>query len=314
MSKDRILVIRHGALGDFVLSLGPCKAIRRHHRDAEIVLLTTAPFEALARASGYFDEVWLDRRAPFSRLAENYALFKRLRGAGFDRVYDLQTSSRSSLYFHFFPRRKRPEWSGIAVGASHFQDNPARGQMHTVDRQRDQLRGAGIDDVPLTDFDWVKADTTPFGLPESYMLLIPGGSAHRPEKRWPVEFYGALAGRLMAEGISPVVLAGPDEGDIGQRIISAANGGHDLTGRTNFLEIAAISKHARAGVGNDTGPSHIAALAGAPFLTLFSAASDPKRCAPRGRRTEFLRQDELRNLPVDRVHAALRELTERSRH
>ena len=58
-STPHILVIKLAALGDFVQALGPCAAIRQHHKDARITLLTTAPFEDLARQSGYFDEVWL---------------------------------------------------------------------------------------------------------------------------------------------------------------------------------------------------------------------------------------------------------------
>ena len=59
----RVLVIRLGALGDFVLSFGPFAAIRRAHPPAEITLLTTAPFEELGRLSPYFDRVELDRLA-----------------------------------------------------------------------------------------------------------------------------------------------------------------------------------------------------------------------------------------------------------
>ncbi len=50
-AAPRILVIKLGALGDFVQALGPAAAIRRHHRDAEITLLTTAPYAELGRAA-----------------------------------------------------------------------------------------------------------------------------------------------------------------------------------------------------------------------------------------------------------------------
>ena len=48
MGLNRILVIRHGALGDFVLSFGPFAAIRAQHPQAETTLLTTRPFVTLA--------------------------------------------------------------------------------------------------------------------------------------------------------------------------------------------------------------------------------------------------------------------------
>ena len=41
---QRILVIRLGALGNIVQSLGPVAAIRAHHADAEITLLTLKPY------------------------------------------------------------------------------------------------------------------------------------------------------------------------------------------------------------------------------------------------------------------------------
>ena len=52
--RRRILVIKHGALGDFVLATGPFAAIRAHHPDEWIVLLTTAPYAALAETSPIF--------------------------------------------------------------------------------------------------------------------------------------------------------------------------------------------------------------------------------------------------------------------
>ena len=58
--KNKILVIKHGALGDFILSLGPFKAIRNHHLNDNIVLLTTSPYKGFAEESKYFNEVIID--------------------------------------------------------------------------------------------------------------------------------------------------------------------------------------------------------------------------------------------------------------
>ena len=62
MNTEKILVIKLSAFGDFILALGPMAAIRRHHADAQITLLTTAPFVSLARESGYFDDICVDLR------------------------------------------------------------------------------------------------------------------------------------------------------------------------------------------------------------------------------------------------------------
>ena len=60
--RPRVLVIKLAALGDFVQAFGPFAAIRAHHPDAAITLLTTPPYAALARRSPWFDEVWTDGR------------------------------------------------------------------------------------------------------------------------------------------------------------------------------------------------------------------------------------------------------------
>jgi ADP-heptose:LPS heptosyltransferase len=46
----KVLVIKLSALGDFVLALAAMRRIRAAHPKARITLLTTPPFEALARA------------------------------------------------------------------------------------------------------------------------------------------------------------------------------------------------------------------------------------------------------------------------
>ena len=54
---NKVLVLKFGALGDFVLALAAMKRIRLAHPKAKITLLTTPPFEALAKASPYFNAV-----------------------------------------------------------------------------------------------------------------------------------------------------------------------------------------------------------------------------------------------------------------
>jgi len=309
MAAPEILIIRHGALGDMIQSLGPFEAIRRHHADARITLLTTAPFAALAEACPWIDEVWLDPRPGWRQPAAWLALRRRLSSRRFERVYDLQTSGRSSLYFHLFPRRHRPQWSGIAVGGSHFHANPHRDHMHTLDRQRDQLRLAGIDTVPAPDLSWFDADIAAFALPADFALLVPGGSAHRPGKRWPASAYAALCGRLDAHGLTPVLLGGPDEAGLAAEI--AAQAGvpvRDLSGRTDFAAIATLARAARVAVGNDTGPMHIVAAAGCPSVVLFSDESEPRLCAPRGRAVRVLQQPRLADLAADQVWAEAEKL------
>ncbi|HJS88113.1 MAG TPA: ADP-heptose--LPS heptosyltransferase, partial [Acetobacteraceae bacterium] len=188
--QSAVLVIKLGAFGNVVLSLGAFAAIRRQHARARITLLTTAPYAAWMAASPYFDAVWIDDRPDWWNLPGWLRLRRRLIEGRFDRVYDLQTSSRSNRYFQLLPRAARPEWSGIATGCSHPDKDPDRDRMHDADRQAGQLHQAGIACVPPADLAWCAGDIAPFALPGRFALLAPGSSPHRPDKRWPAERYG----------------------------------------------------------------------------------------------------------------------------
>ena len=304
-AASRILVIKLGALGDFVQAMGPAAAIRAHHADTEITLLTTAPYAELARAAPYFDRVLLDTRPEIFDLAGLWRLRAQLCGPGYNRVYDLQTSRRSSWYFHLMGPGERPEWSGIARGASHPHANPDRDRMHTLDRQADQLRMAGIAAIPPPDLAWARRDIARFVLPGRFVLLVPGGAAHRPEKRWPVENYGALAQRIAARGATPVVIGGKDEAPLGAAIKAACAAARDLTGATGFFDLVGLGAAALAAVGNDTGPMHLIVVAGSPATVLYSRASDPALTQPRGPHVTVLQRKNLTELAVDEVAATL---------
>ncbi len=300
---ENILVIKHGAFGDFILATGPFKAIRARHLGAHLVLLTTAPFAEMARQSGWFDEVWVDSRPGLLRPRALFDLARRLRGGRFARVYDLQTSDRSSLYYHLLPRPK-PEWSGIAHGASHSHANRDRDHMHTLDRQREQLEMAGLDMVPGPDVSWLSGGDRGIGLTSPFALLVPGGSAHRPEKRWPAESFVALARLIAGRGLTPVLLGAGAEAAL-TADIRAKSGAVDLAGQTSFGDMADLARRASFAVGNDTGPMHLIAAAGCRAVVLFSHASDPALCAPRGSGVTVLRRHPLAVLPVAEVAKAV---------
>ena len=301
-----ILVIKLGALGDVVMALGPLAAIRRHHPGGRLVVLTTAPYADLIRGSGLADEVWVDPRARWWQARPLLALRQRLRGAGFARVYDLQTNDRTALYFRLLGPGRRPEWSGVAPGCSHPHRNPKRKSLHAFDRLGEQLSQAGIGFVPPPDIAFLDAPVDQFALPVPYALLVPGCSPHRPEKRWPVTGFAALARRLMERGICPVLLGTRAESEITSEIMQLSPGAVDLTGQTGLGELAALARAAAGAVGNDTGPMHVISLTGCPSLALFGGASDPNRNAPLGPDVGVLRRDPLEALGVDTVDAALR--------
>ena len=308
-SIERILVIKLSAFGDFVLSIASFQAIRAHHPAAEITLLTTAPFRRLAEASGCFDRVWIDRRPPWWQPAAWFALRQQLAGGSFQRVYDLQRSDRSGTYFRLLPRPK-PEWVGVVSGCSHRYQPPADRTLHICEREAQQLALAGVPTPGLPDLGFFTAgpqapDLAALDLPPHFALLVPGGSAHRPGKRWPAENYAALARHLLDHHTVPLLLgAEAERGEIAA-IAAAAPGARDLCGQTTLEALAALGQAAALAVGNDTGPMHLIAAAGAPSLVLYSRESDPAKIAPRGPSVQTLRRDSLADLSLQDVLAAL---------
>ena len=165
----------------------------------------------------------------------------------------------------------------------------------------EQLAIAGIAATPGPNIAWLDADIDTLRPDGRFALLVPGGSAHRPEKRWPAEQYGAAAVALTSQGIRPVLIGAAAERQVLDVIARACPEAVNLGGRTSFAKIAALARAAAGAIGNDTGPMHLIALAGCPSLVLFSAASEPAQTTPRGPAVKVLQRPILADLSVDDV-------------
>ncbi len=324
-TASRVLVIKLSALGDFVLAMGAMKAVRKHHPSAHITLLTTPPYAEFATASPYFNAVETDGRPKDVRGTR--ALLRRMRKERYDIIYDFQTSGRTANYFKALnlPGRAPPLWSGHAPGCAFHHDNPERGNMHSIDRLAEQLAVAGVappggwspETLPMPDLAWVRGrfGNPPrlrpeyFGLTRPYMLLIPGASAHREAKRWPEANYSALATRIADAGVQPVVIGGTAEGRIAHALAKAEPRVRNIVTRTDLFQIVTLAEEAAFVVGNDTGPMHMATLAGAPGVALFATnESDPEKAAPRGSTVMIVHAPVLDRVGVDDVWRAIQAL------
>ena len=295
-----ILIIKHGALGDMVLATAAFAAIRAHHPGATITLLTTRPYAAFFAACPYVDEIWVDAKPKPYNLPGIFALYRLLNRKRWEMVYDLQTSRRSSAYWWLF-RRPRPAFSGVARYASHRYRDPDRHSLHALEHDRRQLAVAGITSASWPDLSWMQADIQEFHLPPCYALLVPGGAAHRPEKRWPAAYFSTLAKALGDRGLVPVLIGGTAEEHILTEIQQSCEKIINLSGRTSIQQLSMLAKGALLSVGNDTGPMHVIAASGCPSLVLFSAASDPARSAPQGEHVKILRREKLADLSPEEV-------------
>jgi ADP-heptose:LPS heptosyltransferase len=300
----KILIIKLGALGDFIQALGPMAAIRRHHPHAKIVLMTTKPFEKFAEDCGYFDGVLVDERPGTFNIPAWLRLRKDLNSEKFTRVYDLQNNDRTGFYFKLFS--KKPEWVGIAKGASHRNTDPDRSVGHAFDGHVQTLRLAGINDIKIDTLEWMQANIRFFPAAQTLRVTVPGSAPARPEKRWPADHYGRLAQILVQLGYQPVLIGGPAE-------IDALNENHARLPRgreSRRPDFAAANRRARprraAAIGNDTGPMHLIAATGCPCLALFSKTSNPVKHAPMGANVTVILESDLKNLSPEKVLESFR--------
>ncbi len=304
----RILVIKLGALGDFVQSVGPMRAIRQHHRDAHITLLTTPPFESLGRACGLFDDIIARPRPGKFDIPAWLTLRAALLRGHYARVYDLQNNDRTALYLRLFPHATRPDWVGAAPGAAIRNNSIERTAGSAFAGHVQTLALAGVTDVTMDDLSWMVAEHSFDDLRPPYILLVPGTSPGREGKRWPREQYAAIARVINAGGFQPVIIGAADEGETARIIRMAEPAAIDLTGRTALGDIPALARGAAAAIGNDTGPMHMIAPTGCPLLVLFSGASDPARHAPLGRAVHVLRQNEIAAITMDAAWDILQKI------
>ncbi len=300
--KKKILVIRLGALGDLVLCAGAFAAIRAKHPDAEIALLTAPAFADFARQMPWFDQILFDPRPKFTDVGEWIKLIREVRAFAPNFVYDLQGKFRQTLLFYALGR---PEWSGAAPGCSHPRPWPPKKGAHYTDLLAAQLKAADVFLNRSPDFSWLKGDLGVFSLPEKFAVFIPGCAAGRLYKRWPPEHYAALAKKLAAKGLKVFAVGTKQDQESIAEIRKSAPEIGDLSGRTSLGQLAELFRRAEIVVGNDTGPTHLAAAVGAKTIALMSDKVDPNWSAPRGPQTTWLQGKPLAALDVEEVYSAL---------
>jgi ADP-heptose:LPS heptosyltransferase len=292
-----ILVIKLGALGDFIQALGPMAAIRKHHPQDSITLLTTALFETLAHASGYFDHVKIDTQPKWHDPLGWLFLRRLLNDGHFTRVYDLQNNDRTALYLKLFS--PRPEWVGAAPGASHRNTSPERVAGKAFEGHVQTLALAGIQDVTPDRLNWIKPQNDFSSLPMPYVLLVIGAAPQHPEKCWP--YYREICHMLQAHRFTPVLIGGKQEAAIAEKILLEVEGVISLVGKTALFDLPTLATRAHGAIGNDTGPMHLIAPTGCKSIVLFSNKSTPRRHAPLGQNVITLQRDSLADLKPQEV-------------
>jgi ADP-heptose:LPS heptosyltransferase len=308
-SVKSLLIIKHGALGDIIKALGACRVLREYYPDAQITLLTTQPYQSICEATGYFDEIVTDPRS--WNIIRTLSILKSLVRRKYDFVIDLQNSKRTNRYYKIWKMLGGAPWCGTALQCQYPIDMALKEQVHIYDRFYTQMKllGMQIDRATLVpSLEWLGQKGPSIPTFKKSVILIPGSSPVAPQKRWPVDYYAQLAVNLADQGITPVIVGGDAEKEIAATIQQYCLQACDMTKKTSLLDIGFLAKDALAIIGNDTGPTYFAAASGKPTIVLWSNYSDPDIHAPRGKSVQVLQQDNLTDLPVDRVTQSLKHI------
>lgn len=304
---QKILVIKLGALGDFVLELGGMLKVRQLHPDAEITLMTNKAFLSIAQQTGVFDKYIIDNRVSWLDIKTQRNLLREVAGAGFELIYDFQCVSRTEKkYFsalrwampHSFTWIRTRRKSAWRVEKKHAWGMGKKTAMEH------------LFEFPVTDLSFLHGENKHFHeLPEKFVVLIPGCSPTHPYKRWPVEYFAELSNRLAERGIRTVILGTAAEADTVDAIVSASASAVSMVNKTSLLDIPDLARKAVAIVGNDTGPTHMSSLSGSYTIAVYDKRTG--HCVTRGPRSyNFVSPSTIDLITVDMVWEKLLPILE----
>ena len=304
VNKPRILVIKHGALGDLVQGFDAFAGLRAGRLDFHITLLTSPAFSAFCRRAPWFDEVVEDPRASVINLPQLFRM-RRFLQSGWEMVVDLQCSRRTARY-HQFLTSSATRWFGTAAGAS--DPYPDFTGVNNADRMKVAIAMAGGDADTRASLDWLASGDDAGHDGRDAVILVPGCSIAKPSKRWPAACFAALANSFFNDGRRVVIVGTAADREVADAVLKDAPDCLDLVGQTSLDALVNLFSSAHAVIGNDTGPVFLAAKTGVPTLMVMGGDTDPSMSAPVGARAGWVRQDDVANVTVQQAIDALATL------
>ncbi len=306
---QRILVIRGGAIGDFVLTLPAIKLLRDNFPDSHIEILGYKQIVALAERRFYADAT---RSIEYAALASFFAkgAARPSELADYFASFDLIVSYLFDSDKIFETNLRRCGVETLLVGSPKISgdDHAATQLARPLEELGLSLQSPSARIFPsAADREFARSLLESSATP--MFALHPGsGSA---TKNWPLTSWRSLGEQLLASGTARSLLAVGGEAD--RDGLAALKELRD--GRVQFAEnlplphLAALLERCAMFIGHDSGISHIAAAVGTSSVLLFGP-SDPDIWAPRNTNVRILRaaSGNVRDLAVTTVTSAVRAL------
>lgn len=306
----RILIIRGGAIGDFILTLPGLKALRESFPKAHIEILGYAHIAALAERRFYADGV---RSIEYGALSRFFA-----RGADLPDDLAIYFADFDLIISYLFDPDRIFQTNLERAGADTIITGPSK--LRAGSHAADQLARPMVEDLGLelsatgaeffaSPADLEKAEEFLHGASRPVVALHPGSGSEK--KNWPAENWLELAKALLDDenfsGSFVIVSGEADETQAEVFRPLKTNPRVRFAHNLPLPELAAILGKTFF-VGHDSGISHLAAAAGANCLLLFGP-TDPAVWAPANQKVQVIRAtaDDLSNLELDEVLTALRQ-------
>lgn len=303
---NRILVIRGGAIGDFVLTLPAIKLLRDRFPKAHIEILGYRHIAALAEKRFYADAV---RSLESGELARCFAKDSEppAEWANYFAAFDLVISYLFDPGGIFQANLKRGGARTFLAGPSKLDNSE-----HAARQLARPLAALGLHlthpaaRVFPNDADRALANSLLSDLGQSPLVLHPGSGSET--KNWPIENWKRLGDLFLSAGHNLLVIEGEaDEARVAS-LVSGWDGWPAQFMKNLPLPLLAALLEGSSFIGHDSGISHIAAAVGARCLLLFGP-TDPTIWAPANKNVTVLRAPEgkLSLLEVESVLCATKK-------
>jgi heptosyltransferase-2 len=313
---NRILVIRGGAIGDFILSLPALKALREAYPDAQIEILGYKHIAALAENRFYAQAVRSIEYGPLSRFfVKNSELPEEL--ASYFASFDLIISYLYDPDRIFESNLRRCGVEKLLCGPAKIIEKNG----HAAKQLARPVEELGIRLADLTEKIFLSVGDRQFAqkflrnLSSPIVAIHPGSGSK--QKNWPLQNWvdlfpstGRFSGGKDEPGqmnkLSLVVVSGEaDKAQVAQLEHAWKDRDVRFAKDLPLPHLAAALKQT-VFVGHDSGISHLAAAAGANCILLFGP-TDPDIWAPRNENVQVLRSQSgnVNDLEVESVEAAV---------
>lgn len=312
-SFSSIVVLKPCCIGDVIMATPALAALRQAYPQAHLAFVVGPWARDAVNHNPRIDEIIdcgnigngrkLDWR-------EYLSAARRLRKGHFDLAVVLDRSALLGLIPFLARVPYRAGIDSAGRGFSLTTKAPWRGTRHEAELYMDVIRALGIDpgqakaEFYVGDADRLKANrllddalaAAGGGTPNDKLAMIHPGGAVNPgmvlsAKRWLPDRYAAIARRLIQDGWTVLLVgSGSDRPAADMVLGSLGDGGSqpatrvvDLVDKLSLGEFAAVVERCHLFLGNDSGPTHVAAAVGTPTVAVFGP-STPEMYAPFGPR------------------------------